>query len=174
MKSTSPYPHVMIGFFLASHSIPEGAVAVQDFDLKRYLGKWYELARLNYYWEKGLDNVTATYSLKANGDVKVDNRGWDKKAQKWKESIGKAKPIGDPKEAKLKVSFFGPFYAGYNVIAIDPDYKYALVIGESKEYMWILSRTRTIPADIRMYYIDKARSLGYDTDKLVWDSHERA
>jgi apolipoprotein D and lipocalin family protein len=173
MNTTSSYPLLIAGLFLSSNSIPDGATAVQNFDLNRYLGRWYEIARLDYYWEKNLDNVTATYSLKPNGDIKVDNRGRDTRQGKWKESIGKAKPVDDPKEAKLKVSFFGPFYAGYNVIAIDKDYKYALVVGENRDYMWILSRTQTIPDAVRQEYLNKARAIGYDVSKLVWVKQDR-
>jgi apolipoprotein D and lipocalin family protein len=174
MITTSTYPLLLAGFFLISGSIPDGATAVQNFDQKRYLGRWYEMARLDFYWEKNLDNVTATYSLKENGDIKVDNRGWDTRHNKWKESIGKAKPVGDPKVAKLKVSFFGPFYAGYNVIAIDKDYQYALVIGESTDYMWILSRTKSIPEAIKKEYVEKARSLGYDVNRLIWVKQDKS
>lgn len=133
--------------------IPKGAIAVKPFDQKKYLGKWYEIARLDYKWERNLDNVTATYSLKENGDIKVDNRGYNFKKEKWEESIGKAKPVGDPEEARLKVSFFGPFYAGYNVIALDKDYKYALVAGDNTKYLWILSREKTIPEPIKQNYL---------------------
>lgn len=159
-------------FFLTS-TIPARATAVKNFDLNRYLGRWYEIARLDYFWEKNLDNVRATYSLRANGDVKVDNKGWDYKHNKWKESVGKAKLVGDTSEAKLKVSFFGPFYAGYNVIAIDSDYQYALVIGTSLDYMWILSRNKSIPEDVKMDYLEKAQSIGYDTNKLIWVRQDR-
>lgn len=149
-------------------TIPKGAVAVKPFDVNRYLGKWYEVARFDYRFEKNLNNTTAEYSLKDNGDIKVVNRGYDFVKNKWKEAVGKAKFVGDKKEAKLKVSFFGPFYAGYNVIAIDPDYKYALVAGKNLNYLWILSREKTIPASVKESYLQKARQLGYNTDELNW------
>jgi apolipoprotein D and lipocalin family protein len=173
MSATGTKTFLLAGFFLTSGGIPEHARAVLNFDLRRYLGRWYEIARLDYFWEKNLDNVTATYSLKENGDVKVDNKGWDYKQHKWKESVGKAKPVGDPKEAKLKVSFFGPFYAGYNVIALDKDYQYALVIGGSTDYMWILSRMKTMPEEVKNEYVEKARALGYPVDKLIWVKQDR-
>jgi apolipoprotein D and lipocalin family protein len=152
-------------------TIPKGAAAVRPFDQKKYLGKWHEIARMDYYWEKHMNNVTATYSLNEDGSVKVDNRGYDYKAKQWKESIGKAKPAGKADEAKLKVSFFGPFYAGYNVIAIDKDYKYALVVGESLDYLWLLSRETTMPEAIRQNYLKLAEAIGYKTAKLVWVEH---
>ena len=154
-------------------NIPKGAVPVKPFDLKKYLGTWYEVARLDYKWERDLDNVTATYSLKENGDIKVDNKGYNFKKDSWEQSVGKARPVDDPQEARLKVSFFGPFYSGYNVIAIDADYNYALVAGESTEYMWILSRTKSIPDAVKQDYLAKAKAVGYNTDALVWVRHDR-
>ena len=173
MHTISQYPFLMALLFFASGGIPDRAKAVKNFDAKRYLGLWYEVARLDFYWERGLDNVTATYSLKPNGDIKVVNRGWDDKHAKWKQSIGKAKSVGDPSEARLKVSFFGPFYAGYNVIAIDKDYQYALVVGESTDYMWILSRTGQIPEAVKRDYLSQARAIGCDIDKLVWVKQDK-
>ena len=153
-------------------TIPKGAVAVKPFYVKRYLGKWYEIARFDYRFEKNLNNTTAAYSLKDDGNIKVVNRGYDFVKGKWKEAEGKAKFAGDKDEAKLKVSFFGPFYAGYNVIAIDPDYRYALVAGKNLHYLWILSREKTIPASIKESYLQKARQLGYNTDELNWVKQE--
>lgn len=153
--------------------LPKGAVPIKPFDQQKYLGKWYEIARLDYKWERNLDNVTAHYSLKDNGDIRVENRGYNFKKEKWEQSIGKAKPVGDPREAKLKVSFFGPFYAGYNVIAIDENYQYALVVGENTKYMWILSRTTTIPESVKQAYVQKAKAIGFQTEDLVWVKHDR-
>ena len=172
MIRSNKAPLLIAGLFLTT-SIPEGATAVKNFNQAKYLGKWYEIARLDYYWEKGLDNVTATYSLKENGDIKVDNKGYDTKHNKWKESIGKAKPAGDPTEAKLKVSFFGPFYAGYNVVAIDKDYKYAMVMGDNKNYLWILSRDKTIPEEVKKEYVAKAAAIGYKTENLIWVKQDK-
>ncbi len=147
--------------------------AVKPFDANKYLGKWFEIARLNYSWEQNLDNVTATYTLREDGKIRVDNKGYNVKKEKWEESIGKAKPNGDPKGGRLKVSFFGPFYSEYNVVAIDTDYQYALVTGENTKYLWILSRKKTIPEDITEAYIKKAQSLGYDTNNLIWVNHNK-
>lgn len=159
--------------FAACQSIPKGMSAVKPFEQAKYLGKWYEIARLDYKWERNLDNVTATYSLKENGDIKVDNKGFNYKKNKWEQSIGKAKAAGEPNEGMLKVSFFGPFYSGYNVIAIDPDYKYSLVAGKNTDYLWILSRDKTIPEDIKQDYLAKAKALGYKTEELVWVKHDK-
>ncbi len=163
---------VVIASLASCVSIPKGARAVSPFNKDRYLGKWYEIARMDFKFEKNLEQVTAEYSLKSNGLIRVDNRGFDYKKQVWKESIGKAKFVKDPQIARLKVSFFGPFYAGYNVIAIDPDYKYALVVGNNLKYMWILSREKTMPERIKTDYLKQAENLGYKTDKLVWTKQE--
>ncbi|ASU36551.1 lipocalin family protein [Mucilaginibacter xinganensis] len=159
--------------FTSCVSIPKGAKAVRPFNKDKYLGKWYEIARLDFKFEKNLDNVTATYSLRDDGLIKVDNRGYDYVKNKWKQSVGKANLAGDLKEGRLKVSFFGPFYAGYNVIAIDKRYQYALVAGNNLDYLWILSREKTIPEEVKKDYLEKATGLGYDTSKLVWGNQDR-
>lgn len=153
-------------------SIPKGVAAIQPFDSKKYLGDWYEIARLDYRFEKNLNNATAHYSMNKNGTIKVVNRGYNTKTKKWKEVEGKAKFVTSPNIAKLKVSFFGPFYAGYNVIAIDPDYQYALVVGKNLKYLWMLSREKTIPENIKQEYLRKAKDLGYPVSELIWVEHD--
>ncbi|MDN3583407.1 lipocalin family protein [Mucilaginibacter flavus] len=153
-------------------AIPKGAKAVQPFDQQRYLGTWYEIARMDFKFEKNLSDVSATYSLNADGSIRVDNKGYNYVQQKWKESIGKAKPVKDASTGRLKVSFFGPFYAGYNVIAVDPGYRYALVAGNNLNYLWLLSREKSIPPAIQSAYLKQAQGLGYDVSKLVWTKHE--
>ena len=101
--------------FSSCVSIPKGAKAVRPFEKERYLGKWYEIARLEFKFEKNLEQVSATYSSGDNGSIIVNNSGFNLLKKEWKQSIGKAKLAGQPDEARLKVSFFGPFYAGYNV-----------------------------------------------------------
>ncbi|MDD2813988.1 MAG: lipocalin family protein [Bacteroidales bacterium] len=157
----------------ACATIPRGAVAVSPFDVNIYLGVWYEIARMDFKFEKDLNNVTATYSLNNDNTVKVQNRGFNYIQNEWKESIGKAKFVNRTDEAKLKVSFFGPFYSGYNVIALDSEYKYALVAGKNLKYLWILSREKTIPEDIRISYLNIAKDLGYTTDELIWTGHDK-
>ncbi|MDP4228382.1 MAG: lipocalin family protein, partial [Bacteroidota bacterium] len=121
--------------FSSCSTIPQGAKAVSPFDKGKYLGKWYEIARLDFKYERGLNNTTANYSLNSDGSIKVENAGYDYKAGKWKKAVGRAKFAGDPNIAMLKVSFFGPFYSGYNVIALDAQYKYALVAGRKLSYL---------------------------------------
>ena len=149
-------------------SIPSGASAVKQFNPKKYLGTWNEIARMDFKFEKNLKNVTATYSENEDGSIKVDNKGFDTVKNKWKQSIGKAKFVKAKDEARLKVSFFGPFYAGYNVIALDSNYQYALVAGNNLDFLWILSRSKHIPDEVKADYLKKAKDLGYKTDELVW------
>ena len=154
-------------------SIPQGAKAVKPFDKQKYLGTWYEIARMDFKFERGLEQVSATYSLKDENTIRVDNKGYSTKDQQYKESIGKAKLVGDPLEGRLKVSFFGPFYGGYNVLAVDPDYRYALVAGNNLDYLWLLSREKTMPQQFKDKYLGIARSLGYRTEKLVWTKQNK-
>lgn len=154
-------------------SIPSGAVPVKPFDPAKYLGKWYELARLDYKYERNMSNTTAQYSTNEDGTLRVENRGYDEVEKEWKQATGKAKLVGEGQEARLKVSFFGPFYAGYNVIALDKDYRYALVAGGSLKYLWILSRETTIPEEIKQTYLKLATDLGYNTSALIWVSHDK-
>ena len=153
-------------------TIPEGIEAVKGFDLKRYLGRWYEICRMPMRYEKGLTRVTAEYSLNADGSVRVVNSGFDERSRRWRKSTGKAIFADDPNEAKLKVSFFGPFYAGYNVVAIDEDYQYALVFGRTLDYMWILARDPDVPEKILRKYVEKAAAAGYDYYRLIWTEQE--
>ena len=148
-------------------------VAVDNFNKEKYLGKWYEIARFDYSFEKNLNNVTAEYSLNNNGSIKVVNRGYNFKKDKDQKSVGKAKFVGADNVGKLKVSFFGPFYAGYNVIAIDNDYRYALVAGKNHKYLWLLSREKTMPDNIKNEYLSIAKKAGFNVDDLVWVKQDR-
>ncbi len=153
-------------------SIPKGAVAVKPFDKEKYLGTWYEIARFDFTFERGLSHVTANYSIKSPGLIKVDNKGFQDATSRWKESIGRAKFVEGEDVGRLKVSFFGPFYAGYNIIAIDDQYRYALIAGDNLSYLWILSREKNIPEGVKTEYLAKAKALGYDTDKLIWTKQD--
>ena len=147
---------------------PKGITPVGHFDLQKYLGRWYEIARLDHSFERGLTRVTATYSLRPDGGIKVVNRGYSPEQNRWKQAIGKAYFVKSPKLGYLKVSFFGPFYAAYVVFDIDkPHYHYALVTGPDKSYLWILSRRPTISKTLLDKLIAKANAAGFDTHKLV-------
>ncbi|MBP8215301.1 MAG: lipocalin family protein [Propionivibrio sp.] len=153
---------------------PDGVRPVTSFDIDRYLGRWYEIARLDHSFERGMSDVSATYQLQDDGSVKVINRGYDTQRQAWKEAIGRAVFIGDSHTASLKVSFFGPFYGGYHVIALDQQsYRWALVAGPDRDYLWILARDKTLPADIREQLVSQARRLGFATDQLIWVEQKR-
>ncbi|MFC7524629.1 lipocalin family protein [Parapedobacter sp. GCM10030251] len=162
-----------VALFSTCGSIPRKAKPINHFELDRYLGTWHEIARFDHRFERNLNNVTARYSLNDDGTVRVVNRGFDTVKNAWKSATGKAKFRKDKQTAALKVSFFGPFYSGYNVIAIDADYQYALVAGESLKYLWILSRTTTIPPDVKKDYLERAKEIGYDTSKLIWVAHNK-
>lgn len=147
---------------------PKRAFPVENFDVERYMGKWYEIARLPLRFEKKMIYTTANYSLNQDGSVKVVNSGYKVTEDEWKTAEGRAIFRGDTSRGALKVSFFGPFYTGYNVVALDDDYQYALVIGRSTDYAWILSRNRTIPDDVLEQYLGLAAYIGVDLGKLIW------
>lgn len=162
---------IVTGLFSCA-TIPKGVVAVKPFYKERYLGLWYEIARLDFKFERNLNNTTATYSINENGTIKVDNQGYNTKKEEWSQAIGKAKFVGAENTGMLKVSFFGPFYAGYNIIAIDDEYRYALIAGENIKYLWILSRETNIPPGVKDKYLKLAEELGYNTSDLLWVKHD--
>lgn len=172
-KQISTFAVILIIGLSSCATIPKGAVAVSPFDKAKYLGKWYEIARIDFVYEKDLNNTTAEYSLNDNGTIKVDNKGYNTKKGINTQAIGKAKFVGKDTIGMLKVSFFGPFYGGYNVIAIDADYKYALVAGGNLKNLWILSRENTIPDDIKANYLKVAENAGYNTADLLWVVHDK-
>jgi len=138
---------------------------VTNFDLNKYLGKWFEIARLPTSFEKDMIQVTATYSLRKNGKVNVQNEGI--KNGTHKTAIGTAKIAKDVNSGYFKVSFFWPFYADYKVIELDPDYQYAMV-ASSYDYLWILSRTPKLPDDVLKKLLEKAKALGFDIGRLYF------
>lgn len=153
-------------------TIPYGVTAIRPFDIEKYIGKWYEIARMDHTFENNLLNTSAEYSFNADGSIRVVNKGYNYLTHKHKTATGRAVFVDDAEEAKLKVSFFGPFYSGYNVIAIDPDYKYALVAGKNLRYLWLLSRTRTIPPEIKEHFLATAAEAGYEINSLTWVPHD--
>ena len=152
---------------------PEGIEAVAPFDLGRYEGTWYELARLDHRFERGMNDVSATYQRLPDGSVRVVNRGFDEARQDWREAVGKALFTGSSQTGSLKVSFFGPFYGGYHVAALDSDYRWAIVVGPDRSYCWILSRDRQVPPALREQLIARVAQLGIDPKALIWVSHQR-
>lgn len=154
-------------------SMPDRAVPVTNFDVHRYLGTWYEIARFDFKFERDLDNTTANYTLDSDGDVIVLNSGYNYVDKEWERAEGIAKFRSEPSVGALKVSFFRPFYSGYNVVAIDKEYRYALIAGASLDYLWILSRTTEVPPEIKDTYLKLATDIGYDTTRLLWVKHDR-
>lgn len=156
----------------ACGGIPEGLEPVTGFELDRYLGRWYEIARLDHPFERGLERVTATYTARDDGGVRVINRGYRPSTGEWDEAQGKAYFVGDRDVGQLKVSFFGPFYGGYNIIELDKvDYRYALVTGPDRSYLWILAREPTLEQALFDRLVATAKRLGFDTDKLIVVEH---
>lgn len=160
---------VLVLLLAGCTGLPDNVRPVNDFKAEKYLGKWYEIARLDQSFERGLTRITAEYSLRDDGGLKVLNRGYSVSDNKWQEAEGKAYFVGDPTQAHLKVSFFGPIYGSYIVFELDREnYQYALVSGPDKSYLWLLAREPKINDDIKKTLIAKAASLGFDTSKLIF------
>jgi len=147
---------------------PSGVEPVRGFEVQRYLGTWYEIARFDHPFERGLERITATYELRDDGGIRVVNRGWDVAKGEWREAVGKAYFTGPADVGQLKVSFFGPFYGGYNVIALDPDYGWVMICGPSTDYLWILSREPGLAPEVLDRLQAAAAGLGFDTGKLLF------
>ncbi len=143
---------------------------VKEVELQKYLGTWYEIARYEHYFEKGCRDVSATYTLKQDGDIKVINRCTKEDGEK-KEAVGVAYAV-DESQSKLKVSFFRPFYGNYWIIMLDTDYRYAVVGDPSRQYLWILSRTPKLEKNIKDEILSRLPEMGYSADLLVWTLHE--
>jgi apolipoprotein D and lipocalin family protein len=152
---------------------PPGVSPVQGFDVNRYLGRWYEIARLDHSFEHGLDSVTAVYDIDQDGSISVTNRGYSKKKEQWKEVVGRALFVNSPTEAHLKVSFFGPFYSSYVIFGLDDEsYQYAFVSGPSTKYLWLLARTPSVDGALKKKFEKKAAELGFAVDTLIWVEHK--
>jgi len=152
--------------------MPQGVTPVTGFDVNRYLGEWYEIARLDHSFERGLEKITAQYSLNPDGSLRVVNRGFDVASGEWREAEGKARFIDDPQTGRLKVSFFGPFYGAYNIIKLDHSgYRYALVCGPDTSYLWILARSPDLDRTIVEQLVSYAAALGFDTSQLIYVQH---
>lgn len=153
-------------------NIPENVSPVTGFDVDQYLGTWYEIARLDHSFERGLERVTSEYSLRDDGGIKVVNKGLDPKKNRRKEVIGKAYFVGDSNLGSLKVSFWGPFYSSYNIIDLDKkNYSYSLVCGPNRSYLWILSREPYMEESLKSELVKKAKALGFETEKMIYVSH---
>jgi len=166
---------VFLLLLLGCVGIPEDVEPVDNFNIEKYLGKWYEIARLDHSFERGLTNVTAEYSLRDDGGVRVLNRGFSAEEDLWKEAEGKAYFVKRSDQGYLKVSFFGPFYGSYIVFALDHEnYQFALVCGPNKSYLWILARSPMMKEDVKHRLIEKAAAVGFNTSKLIFVDHNKS
>lgn len=147
---------------------PPGVTPVTPFELNRYLGEWHEIARLDHRFERGLTEVTANYVMREDGGVKVINRGFNAAEGDWQQAEGKAYFVGDTNTGALKVSFFGPFYGGYNIAKLSDDYSVALVVGPSTDYAWLLARSKTPTKALCDDYMAFASSLGIGAGQWIW------
>ena len=164
---------VLVMFITGCVGIPVNVKPVDNFRLEKYLGKWYEIARLDHSFERGLTRVTAEYSFRDDGGVRVLNRGYSARDNIWKEAVGKAYFIKGSDRGYLKVSFFGPFYGSYIVFELDHEnYQYSLVCGPDKSYLWILARSPVLKQDIKGNLVARAAALGFDTNKLIFVDHD--
>ena len=148
--------------------VPAQVQPVTNFEVTKYMGQWYEIARIDQRFQTGLTKATAVYTLNGDGTVRVVNRGFNAAKNEWKEVVGTAKFLGQPTVGALKVSFFGPFYGGYNVIDIGPNYTTALVAGNTPDDFWLLSRTRELPAEQIQALLRKAAAQGVNVDKVIF------
>jgi apolipoprotein D and lipocalin family protein len=162
-------------FLTGCVGIPKNVTPVDNFKIEKYLGKWYEIARLDHSFERGLTNVTADYSLRDDGGVRVLNRGYSAKTDSWKEAEGKAYFVKGSNQGFLKVSFFGPFYGSYIVFGLDHEsYQYSLVCGPNKSYLWILARSPIMKEDTKYTLIEKAAESGFDISRLIFVDHDQS
>ena len=148
--------------------VPAGIEPVRGFEVERYLGTWHEIARLDHAFERGLEQVSARYEKRSDGGISVLNRGFDPVKGAWKEAEGRAYFLDKPEVASLKVSFFGPFYGGYHVFALDPDYRWVMISGPTRDYLWILARDPQLPYPLLEELIARARQAGFATDSLIF------
>jgi apolipoprotein D and lipocalin family protein len=158
---------LFIGLLLGCTSDADRYQPISNFDLQRYLGKWYEIARYDHRFETDLEQVSAEYSLRSDKGIKVINRGFDSKRHTWHEAEGKAYFVDQPNVGNLKVSFYGPFYGAYRIIELDKDYQYAIVTGGSK-YFWILSRTPHLSKDLLETLLTHAKQQGFDPHQMIF------
>jgi apolipoprotein D and lipocalin family protein len=175
-KFSLPLMFIALLVFIAGCSTapPDGVKSVSPFDVNRYLGQWYEIARLDHSFERGLSEVSATYTLQTDGSLEVLNKGYDAKRDKWKSATGRALFTGPPTQGSLKVSFFGPFYGGYHVIALDQvGYQWAMISGPDRDYLWILARSKSLAPSVRDALLQQAADFGFATQKLIWVDHRQ-
>lgn len=162
MKTTAFFTRILC--WLTGSRLTVNNSVVRTLDLDRFLGSWYEVARFDHFFERGMSQTKANYVLREDGNIDVINTGI--KDGKPKTARGKAKLTDTP--ALFRVSFFGPFYSDYRIMLLDADYRYMLIGSGSDTYLWILSRMPQIQDRDRATILAEANRRGYDTDKLIW------
>ena len=174
MYMRSFYLILVVLSLTACTGLPEGVQPVDNFDVNRYLGKWYEIARLDHSFERGLDNVSAEYTLRDGGGISVINKGYDTVNKQWKSAKGKAYFVKGENSGHLKVSFFGPFYGSYVIFDLDDkDYSYAYIAGYDKSNLWLLARDTTVSDHRLGEFVKQANKLGFDTSELIYVKHDQ-
>ena len=173
MNIRTPIFLILLASLLCScMGMPATVEPVTDFELERYLGTWYEIARLDHSFERGLDKITANYSMRDDGGVRVLNRGWSEKDQAWDEAEGRAYFLEDPGTGYLKVSFFGPFYGSYVIFELDKaGYDHAFVSGPDLTYLWLLSRSPDPDPALLQRFREEAGKRGFNTGELILVNH---
>ena len=166
------YLWIAVCYFLSGClAVPDGIEPVDNFELNRYLGDWYEIARLDHSFERGLEAVKAEYSLRDDGGIRVINSGRDSKTQVAQQAEGRAYFVEEPNLGHLKVSFFGPFFGSYVIFELDENYQYAFIAGNSRDYLWLLARTPKVSEELIDQFISRASLLGFDTSQLIFVTH---
>jgi len=160
-------PAIALLLLTACTGLPKGIDPVTGFEPDRYLGTWYEIARLDHRFERGLSNVTAEYSLNDDGSIRVLNRGYNEEDGEWQQAEGRAAFVGDNDVGHLKVSFFGPFYASYVVFGLDDDYTTAYITGYNRNYLWLMSRTPEVSEEVLETFMERAEAEGFELGELI-------
>lgn len=152
----------------ACTGLPEGITPVKTVDVTQYAGTWYEIARLDHSFERGLSDVSAEYQIQDDGSLKVINRGYSEEEGAWEEAEGRAVFVDNKRTGHLKVSFFGPFYASYVIFRLDTEnYQYAFITGYDRDYLWLLSRTPTVSDETLQHFRAVAEAKGFKLDELI-------
>lgn len=154
--------------FASCYEPPPSVRPVRNFNVNHYLGKWYEVARIDNSFERGLNHTTAEYSLRDDGGITVVNKGYDQEKKEWSSISGRAYFVSDSNKGHLRVSFFRPFYGAYVIFGLDSSYQHSFISGGNLDYLWFLSRSPVVDSTIKAQFIKKAASLGFATDRLLW------
>ncbi|MBD1581947.1 lipocalin family protein [Pseudoalteromonas sp. S16_S37] len=156
----------------ACTGLPENIQPVSNFNIQKYQGKWYEIARLDHSFEQNLSNVTATYAINNDGSVEVINKGYHTQDKEWQQADGIAKFVNGDDIGHLKVSFFGPFYGSYVVFGLDQNaYQYAYVTSYNKEYLWLLARTPKVSQSVIDDFVQTAQQYDFAIEQLIYVQH---